>query len=143
MTFIQLRFKLWIYAFGGKGEARFIQNRKAGGFINQVKFYGNRVSKCKLIKRIGIGFAIFIIITAITMVFVTGYIVFHNTSQLVSNDEAYFENSMAYFEERGFDYSGLLETYNVEKVELTSSYDGHTIPAELIYANSKTMIRLS
>lgn len=95
------------------------------------------MSKCKLIKRIGIGFAIFIIITAITMVFVTGYIVFHNTSQLVSNDAAYFENSMAYFEERGFDYSGLLETYNVEKVELTSSYDGHTIPAELIYANSK------
>lgn len=96
-----------------------------------------RVSKYKLIKRIGIGFAIFIIITAITMVFVTGYIVFHNTSKLVSNDAAYFENSMAYFEERGFDYSGLLETYNVEKVELTSSYDGHTIPAKLIYTNSK------
>lgn len=102
-----------------------------------MKFYGKRVRKYKLIKRIGIGFAIFIIITAITMVFVTGYIVFHNTSQLVSNDAAYFENSMAYFKERGFDYSGLLETYNVEKVELTSSYDGHTIPAELIYANSK------
>lgn len=71
------------------------------------------------------------------MVFVTGYIVFHNTSQLVSNDAACFENSMAYFEERGFDYSGLLETFIMEKVALTSSYDGHTIPAELIYANSK------
>lgn len=44
---------------------------------------------------------------------------------------------MEYFKERGFDYAELLETYNVEKVELTSSYDEHTIPAKLIYADSK------
>lgn len=54
-----------------------------------MEFIRKHVRKYKLIKRIGIGLSILIIITAITMVFVTGYIVFHNTSQLVSNDAAY------------------------------------------------------
>lgn len=116
---------------------RLIQNMKARRFMNQEEFYGKNVRKYKLVKRIGVGLAILVIITAVTVVFVTGYIVFSNTSQFVSNDTAYFESSMEYFKERGFDYSGLLQAYNVEKVELTSSYDGHTIPAELIYANSK------
>ncbi len=102
-----------------------------------MEFHENNIKRSKPVKRVCIGLAILILTAAAAMVFITGHIVFNNTSQFVSNDTAYFESTMEYFKERGFDYDELLETYNVEKVELTSSYDGHTIPAELIYADSK------
>lgn len=105
--------------------------------MNQEGSSEKKLRRKKLAKRIGIGSAIFIVAAVIVVVFVIGYIVFSNTSQMVSNDPAYFENSMEYFAERGFDYDGLLKTYNVEKIELASSHDGHTIPAELIYAREK------
>lgn len=43
------------------------------------------------------------------MVFITGYIVFNSSSQFVTNDTAYFENSMDYFKERGFDCAASLK----------------------------------
>lgn len=105
--------------------------------MGQKGFHEKKLKRNKLIKRVCIGLAILILTAAVAMVFITGRIVFSNTSQFVSNDTAYFESAMEYFKERGFDYAELVETYNMEKVELTSSYDGHTIPAELIYADNK------
>ena len=108
-------------------------------YIGELRRRGieKSIKRNKLAKRVYIGLVILILTAAAAMVFITGRIVFNSTSQFVSNDEAYFESTMEYFKERGFDYDGLLETYNVEKAELISSYDGHTIPAELIYADSK------
>lgn len=96
------------------------------------------MNRRKLIKRIVIGLALLIVIGFTAMVFITGYIVFSNTTQLSSNDSANAENSMTFFEENGkyrFDYADFQEKYMMKKIELTSSYDEHTIPGDLIYTN--------
>jgi len=95
------------------------------------------MNKRKLVKRITIGLALLIVIGFTATVWITGYIVFNNTSQMSSNDRVNAENSMSFFEENGFDYTAFQEKYTMERIDLTSSYDGHTIPADLIYTNNK------
>lgn len=67
------------------------------------------------------------------MVFITGYIVFNSSSQYVTNDTAYFENSMDYFKERGFD---LCERQNNATVILIHGLGGNRSAVQLHSKNS-------
>lgn len=98
------------------------------------------MNRRKLIKRIAISLALLIVVGFAAGVFITGYIVFSNTTQLSTNDSANAENSMEFFEMDGkysFDYAGFREKHTMERINLTSTYDGHTIPGDLIYTYDK------
>jgi len=62
-----------------------------------------------------------------------GHQVFLGSTQLVSN-ESTATVQISYWEENNFDLELFKKSYEIEKVELESSLDGHIIPADYIYA---------
>ncbi len=62
-----------------------------------------------------------------------GLQVFAGSTQLVTNEETK-EVFNAFWEQHGMDYDSFCDTYRVEQVEITSSFDEHNIPADYIYA---------
>lgn len=59
-----------------------------------------------------------------------------SSTQLVNNEETknVHEDLWA---EYGFDFDAFSQAYTIEKINPTSSFDGHTIPAEFIYSEDK------
>ena len=83
-----------------------------------------------------------VILTVIVVVFIVLFIglssfiglqVFAGSTQLVTNEETK-EVFNAFWEQHGMDYDSFCDTYRVEQVEITSSFDEHNIPADYIYA---------
>lgn len=75
-----------------------------------------------------------------------GLQVFSSSTQLVTN-ESTTDVPENFWEEYNLDYKEFCDKYTVEKVEITSSFDGHVIPGDYIYAqqsegnkNNKTVI---
>lgn len=62
-----------------------------------------------------------------------GLQVFSGSTQLVTSEETK-EVSAAFWEKYDIDYESFSNMYNVEELEITSSFDEHTIPADYIYA---------
>ena len=80
------------------------------------------------------------------MSFFIGLQVFNGSTQLVTNEKTSGvpEN---FWEEYNMDYNEFCNKYRIERVELVSSFDGHIIPGDYIYAkrsegnrNNKTVI---
>lgn len=88
----------------------------------------------------------FIVGIFIGMSYYMGIQVFAGSTQLVTNEET-TGISDKFFESYGMNYEEFLEAYQVEEIEITSSFDGHVIPGDYIYAkqssqnkNHKTVI---
>lgn len=62
-----------------------------------------------------------------------GLQVFAGSTQLITNDET-MGVSDGFWEKCGIDYESFHNTYKVEEIAISSSYEEHTIPADYIYA---------
>lgn len=67
------------------------------------------------------------------MTYYIGLQVFNGSTQLVTNETTSGERK-GFWKEYGIDYEQFCNTYKIEKVEIESSFDGHMIPADYIYA---------
>lgn len=65
-----------------------------------------------------------------------GMQVFMGSTQLVTCEETSGVTD-TFWEKYNMDYDVFCDTYSVEKVEITSTFDGHTIPADYIYTVGK------
>lgn len=98
-------------------------------------------------KRIMIIFIVIISILILTFIGFSAFIgmqVVEGSTQLVTPKDT-SELSDSFWEKYGTDVETFCEKYVVEKIELTSTFDGHIIPADIIYAenadkNNKTVI---
>jgi len=68
------------------------------------------------------------------MSYFIGIQVFKGSMQLVTN-ETTSDVPKNFLEEYNMDYNEFYEKYKIERIELTSTYDGHIIPGDYIYAN--------
>lgn len=80
------------------------------------------------------------------MSYFIGLQVFNGSTQLVINENT-IDVPDNFWEEFNLDYEEFCDKYRIEKVEITSSLDGHIIPGDYIYAqqseenkNNKTVI---
>lgn len=67
------------------------------------------------------------------MSYFIGSQVFQGSTQLVTNKDT-AQIPQKYWKQYGIDYDAFCSTYKIEKVELTSTFDDHVIPADYIYA---------
>ena len=83
-----------------------------------------------------------IILTVIVVVFIALFIgvssfmglqVFAGSTQLVTNEETKGASD-TFWKKYGMNYESFCNIYKVEKLEITSSFDKHIIPADYIYA---------
>lgn len=82
------------------------------------------------------------LLTVIVVVFIVLFIgtssfmglqVFSGSTQLVTNEETKGVSD-TFWREYGMNYESFFNTYNVEELEIISSFDEHIIPADYIYA---------
>lgn len=83
-----------------------------------------------------------VLVSLLVLVFVAfsvyiGIAVVEGSTQLVTNEET-MGVSDTFWETYNMDYDKFCENYTIQKVELVSSFDGHTIPADLILASEQT-----
>jgi len=89
-----------------------------------------KITKLKLI----IGGIVFIgLIVTIGMSYFIGSQVFMASTQLVTNEGTTGVGD-SFFEKYGINNDEFYSTYNIEKIEIISSFDGHVIPADYIFA---------
>lgn len=87
----------------------------------------------KKLKVVLVTIAILVIILFIGMSYFIGMQVFTASTQLVTN-EGTAGVSATFWEKFGIDYEEFCNQYAIEKIEIQSSFDGHMIPADYIYA---------
>jgi fermentation-respiration switch protein FrsA (DUF1100 family) len=79
------------------------------------------------------------VIVAVCIVLLTafsifiGLQVFEGSTQLVTNEETKWV-SETFLTNNGINYESFCSEYKIEQLEITSSFDGHIIPADYIYA---------
>jgi len=102
------------------------------------------MKKRKILTIIGIALGLILVIGIVGTCYYTGVAVFSNSMQLVDNDSTSFEKAEDYFNKIGFDLEGFKSRYNIETVQIESSFDGHMIPFDHItvdgYKNKDTII---
>lgn len=77
---------------------------------------------------------IFILLLFIAMSYFIGTQVFMGSTQLVTcEDTSNVKDS--FWEKYGMDHEHFCSIYTIEKIEITSTFDGHIIPADYIYAS--------
>lgn len=76
---------------------------------------------------------IVVLILFIGMSYYIGTEVFAGSTQLVTCEET-SEVGEGFWKKYNIDYDEFCSTYMIEKLEITSSFDGHIIPADYIYA---------
>lgn len=76
---------------------------------------------------------IVILVLFLGMSYFIGSQVFMGSTQLVTCEET-SEVKESFWEKYEMDYENFCETYTIEEIELTSTFDGHMIPADYIYA---------
>lgn len=69
-----------------------------------------------------------------------GISVVEGSTQLVTNEETKGVSD-SFWKTYGVDYDGFCSQYEIEKLELKSSFDGHVIPADYIYTDKSADIR--
>ncbi|MFA5524589.1 MAG: alpha/beta hydrolase [Tissierellales bacterium] len=89
-----------------------------------------------MIKRIRKTLTVIVVVLAVLFIGASSFLglqVFAGSTQLVTNDETrgVFQVSL---QKQGINYESFSKTYKVEKLELTSSFDEHIIPADYIFA---------
>lgn len=98
---------------------------------------GHKVSRTKKI--------ILIVIVVIVMVFAAVFLGFSyflgkqivaGSTQLVTNEQTKNVHERIWTD-YDFNYDAFCQTYTIENIKLTSSFDDHTLPADFIYANDK------
>lgn len=67
------------------------------------------------------------------MSYFIGTQVFMGSTQLVTCEDTTGEKD-TFWEKYNMDYDVFCDTYSIEKIEITSTFDGHIIPADYIYA---------
>ncbi len=89
---------------------------------------------------------IVILVLFLGMSYYIGMQVFEGSTQLVTCQDT-TGASDTFWEKYGVDYEAFCDTYQIDKVELTSTHDSHIIPADYIYAlgfegnkNNKTVV---
>ena len=89
-----------------------------------------RKGKKRMIKTLVVMTVLFLILTVLT-----GHYVVNLTKQMTVTDG---EDIIPYgtFEAYHLDYDKFLEMYEIERVSVTSTYEGHEIPADYIYPKS-------
>lgn len=95
------------------------------------------MNKQKIIKRIIIGILSSLFIGFIVTAAFSGYMTFLNSTQLSTNEETTIDKSISFFNNIDFDYTGFQNQYTINTCEITSTLDGHTIPADFIISNEK------
>lgn len=93
------------------------------------------MKKKKTLKIIGITLGIIIVIGIIGTCYYTGISVFNGSMQMVDNESTGIEKAKAFFKNIDFDLAEFLSKYKIETVQIESSLDGHTIPADYITVN--------
>lgn len=89
----------------------------------------------KVLKIILILIIILLIVGVAWTCYYTGISVFEGSMQLVTNEETSSDYS-EYLKENGIELEEFNELYNVEKVEIESTLDGHKIPADYMLSNN-------
>ncbi len=79
---------------------------------------------------------ILLIIMIVGVSYFTGTQVVSGSTQLVTNEETKGA-SEGFWKKYGINNKEFRKTYTVEEIKLTSSFDGHTIPADFIYSGNK------
>lgn len=77
-------------------------------------------------------FAIFLLLF-LGMSYYIGTQVFMGSTQLVTCEKT-SQVKDSFWKEYGIDYDSFCNTYTIEKLAVTSTFDGHTIPGDYIYA---------
>ena len=93
------------------------------------------MEKKKTLKIIGITLGIIIVIGIIGTCYYTGISVFNGSMQMVDNESTGIEKAKAFFKNIDFDLAEFQSKYKIETVQIESSLDGHTIPADYITVN--------
>lgn len=88
---------------------------------------------------------VFVVIAAIVVVLSVMFLGFSyflgeqivaNSTQLVTNEVTQNVHEDLWID-YGLNYDAFCQTYTIEKINLTSSFDGHTIPADFIFSDDK------
>jgi len=90
------------------------------------------MKKKKALTIIGITLGLILLIGIVGTCYYIGMAVFSNSMQLVDNDSTSFEKAEDYFNKIGFDLEGFKSKYNIETVQIESSFNGHMIPFDHI-----------
>lgn len=77
--------------------------------------------------------ALTLFICFIGMSYFMGTQIVLGSTQLVTNEDTKGAPD-GFWKEYGIDYDEFIDTYSIEPMELTSSFEGHTIPGDYIYA---------
>ena len=83
----------------------------------------------KTIRTVVIGILIVLFIGTSSFI---GLQVFAGSTQLITNDDT-IGVSDVFWDQYGINYESFCNKYKVEEIEINSSYEGHTIPADYIY----------
>lgn len=93
------------------------------------------MEKKKTLKIIGITLGIIIVIGIIGTCYYTGISVFNGSMQMVDNKSTGIEKAKAFYKKIDFDLEEFQSKYKIETVQIESSLDGYTIPADYITVN--------
>ncbi|WP_048601973.1 alpha/beta hydrolase [Rubeoparvulum massiliense] len=93
------------------------------------------MKKKKWIKRISLSLGTLLVIGFIIISIFTGISVFNGSMQMVTNETTSMKQMEPYLEEQGLDLAKFRSEYSIETVQITSSLDGHLIPADYITRN--------
>lgn len=91
--------------------------------------------KKKKLKIILVMIVVVLLIAFAGISYFIGMQVFENSTQLVTNEETTGAKD-SFWEKFQMDYDKFIEKYRAEKITVESSYDGHIIPGDYIYAQN-------
>lgn len=91
--------------------------------------------KKKKLKIILVMIVVVLLIAFVGISYFIGMQVFENSTQLVTNEETTGVKD-SFWEKFQMDYDKFIEKYRVEKIRVESSFDGHIIPGDYIYAQN-------
>lgn len=91
--------------------------------------------KKKRLKIILVMIVVVLLIAFVGISYFIGMQVFENSTQLVTNEETTGVKD-SFWEKFQMDYDKFIEKYRVEKIRVESSFDGHIIPGDYIYAQN-------
>lgn len=93
--------------------------------------------KKRVILIVIISIVLLMAITVVGFSYFLGTQIVASSTQLVTN-ETTKDVPENFWKDYGVDYDEFCQTYTVEKINLTSSFDGHTVPADFIYSGEKS-----
>ena len=86
----------------------------------------------KLWFRTGLSVALLLFIVILVICYLTGVAVFEGSMQLSTNETTNWERMESYLQQQGFSLPEFMKTYIIETIAISSTLDGHLIPADYI-----------